>query len=144
MAAPGEESARDRLELLDWKARISALYVEVRAARDPAEAWEHWRRVRDELFGSHPQSPLPAAARAGFAGLDYFPYDPGLRVDAEVPTSRGRYPRQDVQVDSSGGRTDLTNRVAGDVGGGTRSHTCLQHRGERGAILGGLSRPLLR
>jgi len=84
MAAAGEQSVHDRLDLLDWKARISALYVEVRAARDPAAGWERWRTVRDELFGSHPQSPLPAAARAAFAGLDYFPYDPALRVSAEV------------------------------------------------------------
>ncbi len=72
------------LDLLDWKRRIFALYAEIRAADEPEAAWLHWRAVRDDLFGSHPQSPLPEAARIGFAGVPYFPYDPELRVLAEV------------------------------------------------------------
>ena len=61
-----------------------ALYAEVRAAAEPERAWLRWREVRDELFRSHPQSPLPQAARAGFAGLDYHAYDPAYRVEAEL------------------------------------------------------------
>lgn len=56
----------------------------MRAADDPEAAWRLWRETRDELFRSHPQSPLPAEARAGFAGLDYYPYDPACRVTAEL------------------------------------------------------------
>ena len=37
-----------------------------------------WREVRDELFRSHPQSPLPEPAGLR-AGSRYFPYDPALR-----------------------------------------------------------------
>jgi len=70
------------LDLLDWKRRIFALYEHVRAADDPEDAWRLWRTTRDELFRSHPQSPLPAEARAAFRGLDYFPYDPAARVTA--------------------------------------------------------------
>jgi uncharacterized protein (DUF1684 family) len=77
-------TAADTLALLDWKRRISALYADVRRAAEPEAAWRHWRATRDELFRSHPQSPLPAAARSGFAGLDYFPYDPAARVEAEL------------------------------------------------------------
>jgi uncharacterized protein len=51
----------------------------VRAAADPEQGWRRWRAVRDELFRDHPQSPSP-----GYTGLDYFPYDPALRVLAEV------------------------------------------------------------
>ena len=71
-------------DLLDWKRRIFELYAEIRASSDTAAAWAQWRATRDELFGSHPQSPLPEPARAGFGGLDYFPYDPELRVLADV------------------------------------------------------------
>ena len=78
----------DELTLLDWKRRIFALYAEVRAM-EPRQAWEHWRAVRDELFRSHPQSPL--ADRSAFEGLPYFDYDPSLRVLAAVePAERLR------------------------------------------------------
>jgi uncharacterized protein (DUF1684 family) len=76
--------ARERLDLLDWKRRVAAIYAAVRVCADPLEAWSTWRVGRDELFASHPQSPLPPAARAAFTGLDYFPYDPAARLTAEV------------------------------------------------------------
>jgi uncharacterized protein len=74
----------DELTLLDWKRRIFALYAEVRAPADPQQAWRHWCAVRDDLFRTHPQSPLPAGERASFAGLPYYDYDPSLRVLAAV------------------------------------------------------------
>lgn len=37
------------------------------------------RAARDAAFKSDPDSPLPASARAGFSGLDYFPLDPRWR-----------------------------------------------------------------
>ena len=78
----------DELTLLDWKRRIFALYAEVRAA-EPERAWKRWREVRDELFRSHAQSPLPD--RASFHGLPYYDYDPSLRVLAAVePAERMR------------------------------------------------------
>jgi uncharacterized protein (DUF1684 family) len=76
--------ASELLDLLDWKRRIFALYGEIRAATDPSAAWVRWRRVRDELFSSHPQSPLPPDHRPGFTGLPFFDHDPGARVLAEV------------------------------------------------------------
>jgi uncharacterized protein (DUF1684 family) len=72
------------LELLDWKRRIFELYAGIRAAGDPEAAWRRWRDVRDELFRTHPQSPLPAAQRPSFGGVPYFDYDPALRVLADV------------------------------------------------------------
>jgi hypothetical protein len=74
----------DALELLDWKRRVFALYADVRAAREPREGWQRWRDARDELFRTHPQSPLPAEARSSFGALEYFEYDPTLRVVAHV------------------------------------------------------------
>lgn len=70
--------------LLDWKRRIFELYAEVRSSTDPEKAWRLWRDTRDEMFVSHPQSPLPPEMRKDFKGLDYFPYDPELRILAEV------------------------------------------------------------
>jgi uncharacterized protein len=58
--------------------------VRVRGAAEPEAAWQAWRSAKDGLFRSHAQSPLPAEAREGFAGLPYLDYDPALRVLAEV------------------------------------------------------------
>jgi len=70
----------DELSLLDWKRRIFELYASIRADMNPEQAWRRWRNTRDELFRTHPQSPLPPAERTGFAGLPYYDYDPDLRV----------------------------------------------------------------
>jgi uncharacterized protein (DUF1684 family) len=79
------------LTLMDWKRRVFALYAEVRADRDPERAWHHWRDVRDQLFRTHPQSPLTAEQRAELSGLPYFDYDPALRfLGAVEPAVRER------------------------------------------------------
>ena len=85
------------LTLLDWRRRVAALYAAARAATDPETGWRTWRDGRDELFASHPDSPLGATARESFGGLPFAPYDPALRFDAvleraqpqrlEVPTA---------------------------------------------------------
>jgi uncharacterized protein len=74
----------EELTLLDWKRRVSELYASIRADEDPERAWRRWCSTRDELFRAHPQSPLPAGTRAGFAGVPYFDYDPACRVLATV------------------------------------------------------------
>ena len=76
-------SAADTLALLDWKRRVFALYAAVRSL-PPEPGWELWRDTRDELFRSHPQSPLPAERRASFESLEYWAYDPHARVVAEL------------------------------------------------------------
>jgi uncharacterized protein (DUF1684 family) len=91
------------LELLDWKRRVFELYAEVRAAADPAEAWQRWRDVRDDLFRTHPQSPLTPEGRERFTGVAYFPYDPALRVLADVEPAG-----------------DETREIAGSAGSSTR------------------------
>ncbi len=80
------------LDLLDWKRRVFALYQEVRESHDPEKAWLLWRRTRDRLFSSHPQSPLPEDRRGGFAGLSYFDYGARARVWGELrPASSETY-----------------------------------------------------
>lgn len=71
------------LDLLDWKRRIFGLYGEVRAAKDPARAWERWREERDELIRTHPQSPVDGSRGGEYEG-DYFAYDPASRALADV------------------------------------------------------------
>jgi uncharacterized protein (DUF1684 family) len=83
-------SACGELELLDWKRRIFSLYSEVRSGDDPSAAWSRWRSVRDELFASHPCSPLLPEDRPGFEGLPYFEYDPAGRVLARVEDAEPR------------------------------------------------------
>ncbi len=91
-AAPSDVAERaaardveDRLTLADWRRRIADLYASVRqiASANPQGAWDYWRAVRDELYRTHPQSPVPAAERSAFAGR-YWPYDPALRFVAAV------------------------------------------------------------
>jgi hypothetical protein len=74
----------DELTLLDWKRRIFDLYAEIRTDPEPEYAWRAWRAARDELFRSHPQSPIPTGERASFGGLPCFEYDPALRVLGSV------------------------------------------------------------
>jgi uncharacterized protein (DUF1684 family) len=80
------------LTLLDWRRRVARLYAEVRAEPDAAAAHEHWRRARDELLRTHPDSPVPQPQRAGYPGAPVAPYDPALRfevtVDTGVPAKR--------------------------------------------------------
>lgn len=77
------------LTLLDWRRRVADLYGRVRASNNPEGAWRDWVATRDDLFASHPQTPLedPDA----FTGLPHYDYDPSWRVlgqfrpaDAEV------------------------------------------------------------
>jgi uncharacterized protein (DUF1684 family) len=77
-----------RAFLADWRRRVAALYVEVRAvaAGDPAAAWATWRAEREALYRWHPSSPLPVAERAAFRAR-HWPYDERLRfvVGGEPP-----------------------------------------------------------
>jgi uncharacterized protein len=82
-----DEAPREVSTLLDWRRRVAHLYHEVRVDGDPQRGWQRWRTVRDELIGSHPQSPLTADARGSFTGVDYFEYHPAYRVLAELVRS---------------------------------------------------------
>jgi len=74
------------LALLDWRRRVARLYAEVRAEPDVAAAHEHWRKTRDDLLRTHPESPVPQGQRAGYPGAPVAPYDSRLRFDLTVDT----------------------------------------------------------
>lgn len=98
-----EADAESTLELLDWRRRVFEMYRQVRNRADPEFAWLQWRRSRDELFRTSPQSPIPPAERKAFEGLSYFEYDPALRVVARVePAEAGTW-----SFDASEGRLVL-------------------------------------
>jgi uncharacterized protein (DUF1684 family) len=78
------------LELADWRAQVAALYL---SRVDLAE----FREGRDELFATHPQSPIPAGERAGFTGLRYFPENPDAVVDAALRPAGGT-----IDIDTGG------------------------------------------
>jgi uncharacterized protein len=95
---PGAAALAAHADLWDWRRRIAELYAEIRVLEPPRLAWQHWRDTRDELFRSHPQSPLEPAARTA-ARVPLFGYDPAFRLTADlVPTSAG------APVTLSGGR----------------------------------------
>jgi uncharacterized protein len=96
------------LDLLDWRRRIVDLYSEVRAADDPEAAWRLWRDTRDEMFATHPQSPLPAEARTGFEGVPYYDYDASYRVNAQIEPADP----QPFQLPGSAGETFGASRFA--------------------------------
>jgi uncharacterized protein len=85
------------LELADWRRRVAGLYLaEPLAGREGAEAW---RRGRDELLRTHPQSPVPAADRARYPGARYWPWDPDAVVTATLaPPPDG----PDLRIDTGG------------------------------------------
>jgi uncharacterized protein (DUF1684 family) len=103
------------LALLDWRRRVADMYAEIRTRLDanPSEAHAYWQRVRDDLFRTHPQSPLSAAQRARGDGLSYFPYNPRFAFSARLrslPETRGDIGASDGSVISFVriGAVDLT------------------------------------
>ena len=112
-------AATDTLWLADWRRRVGEIYAEVRRAGDPLRGHALWRERRDQLFRSHPQSPLGAADPMRASGLPYWPYDPQLRFSVrlmpapdarfyEVPTGEEELTRI-CQI----GWADLPDPVAG-------------------------------
>lgn len=83
------------LELADWRRRIGDLY---RLQGDGA--LQGWRRGRDELFATHPQSPIAADQQASFTGLTYFDFDPEYLIRCSLEPAR---PGEDwLDIDTGG------------------------------------------
>ncbi|HEV8194483.1 MAG TPA: DUF1684 domain-containing protein, partial [Ktedonobacterales bacterium] len=82
------DSAATWLDLYDWRERVARMYRERNVALRTGEAaeavLERFRAQKNDLFKTHPQSPIGPEDRATFSGLNYFAYDPTLRVEAEL------------------------------------------------------------
>jgi uncharacterized protein (DUF1684 family) len=103
------------ISLLDWRRQVAELYRVVRSNSSPQEAHSQWRARRDELFATHPASPLPPAAIGRFSGLPYGPYDSAFRF--EVPVDTDLPPRDVTMV--SGPEATVSLRRLGRVRLGT-------------------------
>jgi uncharacterized protein len=81
------------LDLADWRRRVGDLY-----RIGGPEAVVRFRQGRDELFRTHPQTPIEPGERSSFAGLHYFPYDPACRVEARFEPADG----SELLIDTGG------------------------------------------
>lgn len=88
---PGCDTPRvdPRLEIPDFRRRVADNYAQARLRGGGPEGWMAWRLARDDLFASHPQSPVPEGARPTFAGMRFFPYDPSWRLVATLEPAPG-------------------------------------------------------
>jgi hypothetical protein len=77
------------LEVADWRRRTFALYAAVRENPDAANAHAEWRAGRDELFATHPASPLVPEHLRDFNGLPVSEYDPQWRFEASIVPGAG-------------------------------------------------------
>ena len=68
------------LDLVDYRRQVWELYRTVRRSAPTEATWRRWRRRRDELLRTHPQTPVAPAHRGGFTGMGFFPYDPAWRL----------------------------------------------------------------
>lgn len=80
----------ETLELADYRAAVARMYLE------PTDL-AGFRTRRDKLFATHPQSPIPAAERAAFTGVRYFPPDDGAIADVELRPADG-----EIDIDTGG------------------------------------------
>jgi uncharacterized protein len=85
----------EALDLADWRRRTAQLYLAEPLAGP--EGAESWRRGRDQLLRTHPQSPVPAADRAGYPGAPYWPWDQSAVVTTKlVPAAERAGERSDA------------------------------------------------
>jgi len=96
--------AQALLDLVDWRRRVGDLYrirglTPAPEARGPhRKTLELFRRGRDHLFKTHPQSPIEVEEREGFNGLSYFAPDGAYRVHARVEDGDG----SELLIDTGG------------------------------------------
>lgn len=101
----GEES-QALLDLVDWRRRIGDLH----RLEEPG-ALARFRSGKDELFRTHPQSPIEAEERASFRGLSYFEPEPSYRVRARVEPADGT----ELVIETGGSDGDVRYRRAGHL-----------------------------
>ena len=103
------------LDLVDWRRKVGDLYRT--SGRD---AITTFRGGRDELFRSHPQSPIEPEERPGFTGLRYFTYDSAYRVDAHFEPADG----SELTIDTGGDDGAVRYRRAGHLVFSLRGTDC--------------------
>lgn len=80
----------DYLDLYDYRLRVITLYQKrnraIQNGEDPALVLEQFRKGRDLLFATHPQSALNEQQKLDFTGLHYFSYNPALCIEVKLET----------------------------------------------------------
>jgi uncharacterized protein (DUF1684 family) len=94
------------LDLVDWRRRVGDLY-----RISGQDALGRFRKARDELFRTHPQSPIEPDERASFKGLRYFDADPAYRVTARVEPGDG----SELAIDTGGDDGAIRYRRVGKL-----------------------------
>ncbi|KRC49207.1 hypothetical protein ASE16_10540 [Leifsonia sp. Root227] len=100
---PQAARAVTAVQTADWRRRVFGMYASVRrmAATDPATAHAHWISCRNDLFSSHPATPLLPEDRDTFTGLPVVAYDPDWRYELPIiPATDAR--RMDVETGTDG------------------------------------------
>ena len=85
--------AQAYLDLVDWRRRVGDLY-----RTNGPDALVEFRRGRDQLFRTHPQSPIEPEERSEFKALHYFDPDPSYRVRAHLEPGDG----SELEIDTGG------------------------------------------
>jgi len=93
------------LDLADWRRRVGDLY-----RLSGPDALSRFRHGRDELFRTHPQSPLNEEAQGRFKSLRYFDHDPEYRIQLRVELADAGDP---LEIDTGGDDGVITYRRAG-------------------------------
>jgi uncharacterized protein (DUF1684 family) len=102
-----DRATQDYLDLADWRRRVGDLY-----RISGPDALTRFRRGRDELFRTHPQSPIPPEARAAFGGLAYFDPNPAYRFRCRLEATREGEP---LDIDTGGEDGVIRYRHAGEL-----------------------------
>jgi uncharacterized protein len=116
----GEVVTQALLDLVDWRRRVGDLY-----RLSGTDAIGQFRRGRDELFKTHPQSPIEPEERASFHGLQYFASDPAYRVRATLEPGDGTELLIDTGGEDGAMRYRRSGRLAFDLDGQPCSLTVL-------------------
>ncbi|TME78191.1 MAG: DUF1684 domain-containing protein [Chloroflexi bacterium] len=98
---------QDKLDLADWRRRVGDLY-----RLSGADTLRRFRQGRDELFRSHPQSPLTPQARQRFSGLRYFDADPEVKLRCRLEPAD---PGDLLEIETGGEDGVITYRRAGHL-----------------------------
>ena len=80
----------EALELTDFRAATARMYLDATDLKD-------FRARRDDLFGTHSQSAIPAAERADFAGLRYFEPNDDTICEVDLRAEPGQ-----IDIDTGG------------------------------------------
>lgn len=100
------DEAQALLDLVDWRRRVGDLY-----RLGGTDAVTRFRRGKDSLFRTHPQSPVEPDERTGFHGLEYFDPDPSYRVAARFQHGDGT----ELVIETGGSDGDVRYRRAGHL-----------------------------